>query len=992
MSMTLRTHVYPLICLLGLASCGGGGGGGNTPPPPSPPAGDTTPPDTTLLTTPPARTNQQRVTFGVSTEAGAIIETSLNGSPYAVVAAIFAYENLAEGDYIARVRARDAAGNVDPTPATHQWTVDLTAPDTTVTSTTGATSNSSSATFTLAASEAGSTFEASLDGGAYAAVTSPWAVNALADGAHTISVRAVDSVTNKDPTPAAFQWTVDRTPPDTTITSTPSAKSNSASATFTLANSDAGGTFEASLDGGAYTVTTSPLMLTALADGAHTISVQAIDAAANPDPTPATFTWQIDTIAPTARVVFPSSTSYTDATQLHVRGTALDTSDIASVRVNGVAATSTDGFAHWSAVVPLSIGDNLLAVSVTDDFSNTNSNAASVTVANRGVVLNSIMSLAFDANGGRLLVTDPERRALLASRVLDRNVTVISNESRGTGPLFQQPSGLTLDGARALVTDTSLDSLIEVNLATGNRVELSPSAGQADLRVSSPLAYQASTQRAFVGTLSGTIVSIDLANGGARTVLSGGSVGTGTAFTNIRGIVLDGSTGTSRLLVADGDAHAIIAVDLTTGNRSIVSYAAPLDPNNQVGSGPSVYSLGQLALDETGHRVLVPDVSPSAFVGRLFSIDLATGNRTVLTSSTSDVELHFPNSVAFDPAAGKIYFGMSERGRVFRYDVASTQVTPFVDSNVGSGYVLNYPYGVLFDSFSGTPALYSLTRYPAATSYRIDVSNGVRFALANHIGPTGLPTNSDSSNLVTDARAGAGKALFLDTPFNDPVMNLHALDLTSGALSLVASTPFPDWHFMSRMAPDFDNNRLIVGLTPAVGGAGNIVAMDLTTGALTTLSSLSAGNGPPMYEIGAVASVPGTFGTTARVLVGSEYSLFAVNGQGDRNYISAASTIGSGPHMIHIEDMVVDFPRKRALVASGQSQALQWVDLTTGNRTMASGLNPGDQTVRGSGPPLFGRPVRLATDLAANVAYVTSMQTIILAVDLDSGDRVIISR
>lgn len=991
MSMTLRIRAYPLVCLFGLASCGGGGGGGGNPPPP--PAADTTPPETTLLSTPPARTNQQQATFGVSTEAGATLEVSLNYGPYAALAAnLFRYEDLREGIYIIRVRARDAAGNVDATPATYEWTVDLTAPDTTVTSTTGAMSNSANASFTLAASETDTTFEASLDGGAYAVVTSPWSLTALADGAHTISVRAIDAVTNADPTPATFQWTVDRTAPDTTLTSTVGAKSNSANVTFTLAASEAGSTFQASLDGGAYITTTSPLILTALAEGAHTISVRAVDAVANVDPTPATFSWQIDTTPPAARVVFPSSASYTDATQLHVRGTAQDAGGIASVRVNGVAATSSDGFAHWSAVLPVSIGDNSFVVSVTDDFNNTNPTAASVTVTNRGVVVSSIMSLAFDESGGRLLVTDPERRALLSSRIFDRYVSVISDASRGTGPMFQQPTGVVLDGARALVTDSSLDSLIEVNLATGNRVQLSAPAGQADLRVSSPLAYQASTQRAFVGTISGTIVAIDLANGGARTVLSGGGVGTGIAFNNIRGIGLDSSTGTTRLLVADGNAHAIIAVDLTTGDRSIVSYAAPLDPDNQVGSGPAVYGLGQLAVDEAGHRVLVPDVSASAFVGRLFSIDLVTGNRTVLTSSTSDVELHFPNSVAYDPAAGKIYVGMSERGRVFRYDVASTQVTPFVDSNVGSGYVLNYPYGVLFESLSGIPALYSLTRYPAATSYRIDVSNGLRFALSNHIGPTGLPVNGDSGNLVTDTRAGAGKALFLDTPFNDPVMNLHGLDLVTGALSLVASAPFPDWQFVSRMAADFDNNRVIVGLTKPAGGSGSIVAMDLTTGALTTLASLSVGNGPPMYEIGAVAAVPGTFGTTARVLVGADYNLLAVNGQGDRNFISAASNIGSGPHMIRIEDMVVDFPGNRALVASGQSQALQWVDLTTGNRTMASGLNPTDLTVRGSGPPLFGRPVRLATDLGANVAYVTSMQTIILSVDLESGDRVIISR
>ena len=36
----------------------------------------------------------------------------------------------------------------------------------------------------------------------------------LADGAHTLQARARDAAGNADPTPAAFTWTVDATPPD----------------------------------------------------------------------------------------------------------------------------------------------------------------------------------------------------------------------------------------------------------------------------------------------------------------------------------------------------------------------------------------------------------------------------------------------------------------------------------------------------------------------------------------------------------------------------------------------------------------------------------------------------------------------------------------------------------------------------------------------------------------------------------------------------------
>jgi hypothetical protein len=246
-------------------------------------------------------------------------------------------------------------------------------------------------------------------------------------------------------------------------------------------------------------------------------------------------------------------------------------------------------------------------------------------------------------------------------------------------------------------------------------------------------------------------------------------------------------------------------------------------------------------------------------------------------------------------------------------------------------------------------------------------------------------------NFVRDTRAGmTHKALFLDAPFT-PALTLLSLDLVSGTLSIAASASLPASRRMSRMALDTDGNRVIVGLMPA-NGAGSIEAMDITSGALTTLASLSVGGGPPMYQIGAVAAVPSTFGTTARVLVATDNNLLAVNGQGDRNFIAAGANIGSGPTLITIGDMVVDFPRNRALVVGATEQAMQWVDLTSGNRTMASGRNPDSQALTGAGPPIFGHPTRLAADFESNIAYVTVMQTAILAVDLDSGDRVIMSR
>jgi len=83
-----------------------------------------------------------------------------------------------------------------------------TAPDTTITAAPPARSNSSSASFSFTASEAGSTFACRLDGSAFAACTSPQSYSGLALGSHSFQVRATDAAGNTDPTPASYTWIV----------------------------------------------------------------------------------------------------------------------------------------------------------------------------------------------------------------------------------------------------------------------------------------------------------------------------------------------------------------------------------------------------------------------------------------------------------------------------------------------------------------------------------------------------------------------------------------------------------------------------------------------------------------------------------------------------------------------------------------------------------------------------------------------------------------
>ena len=86
--------------------------------------------------------------------------------------------------------------------------------------------------------------------------------------------------------------------PHTAITAKPDNPTNKLSASFVLTSTKQA-TFECRIDNGQYTACTSPASYSNLASNVtHTFTVRSTDAAGNTDPTPATYSWVIDTIAP----------------------------------------------------------------------------------------------------------------------------------------------------------------------------------------------------------------------------------------------------------------------------------------------------------------------------------------------------------------------------------------------------------------------------------------------------------------------------------------------------------------------------------------------------------------------------------------------------------------------------------------------------------------------------------------------------------------------
>jgi Glucose / Sorbosone dehydrogenase len=94
-------------------------------PAPVPAAADTTAPETTIERGPAARTTNRRVTIVATASEQARFECSLDGGAFVACATPFTTPPLAEGPHRVDLRAVDAAGNVEPQPASWAWRVDF---------------------------------------------------------------------------------------------------------------------------------------------------------------------------------------------------------------------------------------------------------------------------------------------------------------------------------------------------------------------------------------------------------------------------------------------------------------------------------------------------------------------------------------------------------------------------------------------------------------------------------------------------------------------------------------------------------------------------------------------------------------------------------------------------------------------------------------------------------------------------------------------------
>jgi hypothetical protein len=226
------------------------------------PGPDTVDPDTIDLGSPhmsgPGDTlydqNLTSFTFA-SDESGVTFECSMDNAAWESCTSPKDYTGLSNGSHTLQVRALDAAGNYDETPATYQFWVQYEPPDTFINSTPSNPSNDDTPTFTFSSAPNTAFTDGRLSHGGtkgwWLPCSSPNTLNSLMEsGEYTFEVRAMKSTPDFgwlfDPTPASYTWTYeDATPPSAPIITSPANNSHDNDGSFTISGTaEVGSTVE----------------------------------------------------------------------------------------------------------------------------------------------------------------------------------------------------------------------------------------------------------------------------------------------------------------------------------------------------------------------------------------------------------------------------------------------------------------------------------------------------------------------------------------------------------------------------------------------------------------------------------------------------------------------------------------------------------------------------------------------------------------------------
>nr|WP_279342427.1 Ser-Thr-rich GPI-anchored membrane family protein [Geotalea sp. SG265] len=366
---------------------------------------------------------------------------------------------LTGGTHTLYVQERDDAGNWSAS-GSFQTIIDLILPTAVISGAPTQPTRDTDVTLTISGDDVVS-YRYTLDSQDFPAetpVATPIQQVSLADGIHTVTVFGRDSAGNWQTTGTEVRWEVDTVPPAAIIGGIPPNPTNAAGATLTIGGEQVTA-YRYKVDEGVYsgeTVVSTPVTLTSLAEGIHTVSVIGRDSAGNwqAEGSASTAAWMVDLTAPVLDVSTLRDGTNTNVAELNISGTVTDANGIVSlaIKYTGGGTSSSgeipiDGKGAFSQVVTLSMGANTLELIARDRAGNQTRNTRTIN---------------YDSIGPNLTITSPadnlktnqpfvqiggditgETAATIQVTVYDRNQAPVDSQSASiTGAKFTATANL----------------------------------------------------------------------------------------------------------------------------------------------------------------------------------------------------------------------------------------------------------------------------------------------------------------------------------------------------------------------------------------------------------------------------------------------------------------------------------------------------------------------------------------------------------------------
>lgn len=680
-----------------------------------------------------------------------------------------------------------------------------------------------------------------------------------------------------------------------------------------------------------------------------------------------------DTTAPSASITFPSRTSLTDGDRIRIAGTASDDGSVVEVTVNGIAAVSTDGFATWSAEVPVAYGATTLRVNARDQAGNQGTDLARVDVVRSERILNPF-GAERDAATGLLYFVDSEANAIgrldpatgVVSHIADiatfRNNSsnhpldlaldlendrillgvryqapddtstigvwqfdlsdaawsIVSDSARGAGPALQNPSDLVLaPGSQQLYVLDFNHGIFTVNLANGDRALLSsntlPTTALQNFQEPTDMALDANGNRLLVvDRVTDSLFAVDIATG-ARTLISQTGVQAGPALEFPLALAVDSADNVA--WVYDYVRGGVLGIDLLTGARTLLTNNAAvfgvLDDDLRHGDLRSL----MLAGDEL--------ISIDNQVDNAIAVHTGTlARRRLASNAFPELQGRSPNAAETLPSAGVLHvFDWERDGQLFRVN-GNNQLQRVAGADViGSRAVstehavidatANVAYVAEYDFDAGLSAT-------VATLTRVDLATGVVGIVSDGATAPGGPYTAFPRGIALDREAGN---VYLLTR-----SGVYRIRISDGDRQLLAAPTGNEFDQSTQVSLDRRNGRLLV----AGYQQDHLIAIDTGSGASSVFSGPTS-SGPAFGEVvGVAVDANGAIWASDSTL-----GIFRVDAQtGARTLVSSPTGSDTTNLPLPYEAWSRLYADGDALYAANWSSHLTQIDKATGGRAV----------------------------------------------------------